>query len=73
MLFGLIRSQYAATGNAALHGLTAAVKALSQAEKRKTDTSEPQTAALLEHFKSKLDDIDRYIGAYREYCWTVNN
>ncbi|MCX4346703.1 MAG: polynucleotide kinase-phosphatase [Lachnospiraceae bacterium] len=70
---GLIRSQYAATGNAALHGLTAAVKALSQAEKRKTDTSEPQTAALLEHFKSKLDDIDRYIGAYREYCWTVNN
>ena len=28
-------------------------------------------AALLERYRTKQEDIRRYIGAYREYCWTV--
>ena len=29
--------------------------------------------ALLERYRTKLEDIQRYREAYREYCWTVNS
>ncbi len=77
---GLIRSQYAATGNAAFIGLSAAVQALGQTGERENfahiDSAftgqNINPAVLLTRFKTKREDIERYIQAYREYCWTVN-
>ena len=78
----LIRSQYAPTGNAAAGSLSAAVNALEMACKRQNNAFavDEQTSgqnvdlqAVLETFRTKQDDIDRYIKAYREYCWTVNS
>lgn len=79
---GLIRTQYAPTGNAGAGGLTAAVKALEKVCEREnfavefdkiTSGSNVDPKALLERFRSKKDDIERYIRAYREYCWTVKS
>lgn len=79
---GLIRTQYAPTGNAGINGLSASVKALERACRRKntayevdriTSGQNVNPAELLERYKSKLDDMEKYIKAYREYCWTVNS
>lgn len=79
---GLIHSQYAPTGNAGMGGLSAAVRALEMAcERDNNATAVDKTtsgqnvdpAALLERYRSKLNDMERYIKAYREYCWTVNS
>lgn len=79
---GLIRSQYAPTGNAGAGGLSAAVKALEKACRRQNRTFEVDKvtsgqnvdpAALLERYRTKQEDICRYIKAYREYCWTVKS
>ena len=79
---GLIRSQYAPTGNAGMAGLSAAVSALEKACERQNRSPEVDKvtsgqnvdpAALLERYKTKREDISRYIGAYRQYCWTVKN
>lgn len=78
---GLIHSQYAPTGNAGTGGLSAAVRALQSACGRQNKAVEvDQTtsgknvdpAMLLERYMTKQDDMERYIKAYREYCWTVN-
>ena len=77
---GLIRSQYAPTGNAGAGGLSAAVAALEKASARQNVAADfdkvisgenVDPKALLERFKSKKDDIEHYTKAYREYCWTV--
>lgn len=79
---GLIKTQYAPTGNAGICGLTAAVNALEKVCQRENTAVEfdkiisgsnvdPQ--ALLKRYKSKKDDMERYIKAYREYCWTVKS
>ena len=79
---GLIRSQYAATGNAGAGSLSAAVDALGKACQRrntafdvdsKTSGQNVDLAEVLERYRTKQDDIDRYIKAYREYCWTVKS
>ena len=79
---GLIRSQYAPTGNAGMNSLTEAVETLKRACERKNiafDVSEitsgqnvdPQS--ILARYQAKREDIERYIRAYREYCWTVKS
>ena len=79
---GLLRKQYAPVGRAGRDGLAAAVQALEQVCERPnrpfevgTDTSgqniDPQ--ALLAHFREKQQAIDRYVAAYREYCWQVRS
>lgn len=79
---GLIRSQYAPTGNAGTHSLSAAVEALEKAcmrvnREREVDSSvsgqNVDPAELLDRYKTKLTDMHSYVKAYREYCWTVNN
>ena len=79
---GLLRSQYAPTGNAGVGGLSAAVSALEKACGRQNRAVEvdPVTsgqnvdpAELLERFRTRKDDIQNYIKAYREYCWTVKS
>ena len=77
---GLIYSQYAPTGNAGIGSLSAVVKALEKACTRtnialnvggSTSGQNIDPAELLERYRSKQDAMERYITAYREYCWTV--
>ncbi|MDE7281265.1 MAG: polynucleotide kinase-phosphatase, partial [Ruminiclostridium sp.] len=79
---GLIRSQYAPTGNAGAAGLSAAVGALEKACERQNIASEVDKvtsgqnvdpAELLKRYKTRQEDISRYIKAYRQYCWTVKS
>ncbi len=79
---GLLRTQYAATGNSGRGSLNAVVNALEQACTRRNlffdvgDTTSGQNVdpkELLTRFKSKQEDIEKYIDAYREYCWTVKS
>lgn len=79
---GLIRSQYAPTGNAGAGSLSAAVSALEKACQRQNHAFEVDKLTsgqnvdlqeVLKAYQTKQDAIDRYIKAYREYCWTVNS
>ncbi len=79
---GLIHSQYAPTGNAAVNSLSAAVTALEKACQRQNNAFEVDKLtsgqnvdlqAVLKAYQTKQDDINRYINAYREYCWTVKS
>ncbi len=79
---GLIRTQYAPTGNAGVVGLTAAVSALEKTCKRKniafevgerTSGQNIDPNELLTYYQDKLHDMQNYIKAYREYCWTVKS
>ena len=79
---GLIRSQYAPTGYAGVQSLTAAAMALSKASERKniafevsesTSGQNVDVEQLLQRYKGKLDDMQNYVQAYREYCWTVKS
>lgn len=79
---GLIRSQYAPTGNAGKNSLSSAVKALEAACRRSNNAFEVDKTTsgqnvdlqeVLKAYRTKLEDIKRYISAYREYCWTVKS
>jgi protein phosphatase len=63
----LLRQQYATTGAAARAALPAAIAALSQAQEI------PEAASLLESYKQRGKAAERYVDAYRQYCWTVNS
>ncbi|RPD40561.1 polynucleotide kinase-phosphatase [Chitinophaga barathri] len=60
----LIETQYASTGAAATHALSAAVQALRQNE---------AAAPLLEKYSLKHQQATQFIDAYRQYCWPVNS
>ena len=79
---GLLRAQYAATGNSGRGSLNAVVDALEKVCTRRNlffDVDETVSGQnvdpreLLTRFKAKREDIDKYIDAYREYCWTVKS
>ncbi len=79
---GLIRSQYAPTGNAGKNSLSSAVKALEAACRRSNNAFEVDKTTsgqnvdlqeVLKAYRTKQEDIKRYISAYREYCWTVKS
>lgn len=61
----LLRHQYAAVGSAARASLAEAVAALEQAAAR------GQGADLLERYRSRAEATERYVDAYRRYCWDV--
>ncbi len=76
----LLRRQYAPTGNAGRASLAAAVEVLRAACGRSNCSRDVSAAtsgqnvdphALLERYLKKQEDMERYIAAYREYCWTV--
>ncbi len=74
----LLRTQYAPTGAAGIHGLLAAVKVLEDTCNRSdilADGGEKSVSPveLLNRYRAKLDDILKYRDAYREYCWTVES
>jgi protein phosphatase len=80
----LLQTQYAALGSAATASVVQAVSALETAVARddivrdfphkEGSSSRPADPhALLERMRQRQGYIDRYIKAYREYCWTVDS
>ena len=63
----LLRTQYIPTGASGRASLAAAVRNLEQASEREDDID-----GLLEQFRSRQRRVERYIDAYRRYCWPVN-
>jgi protein phosphatase len=61
----LLRTQYAAVGSAARAALREAVAALEPARQGEGPDS------LLDRYRERLDAAERYVEAYRRYCWPV--
>ena len=64
----LLKEQYAPVGVAAQQGLTAATAVLEQTASRGVDVG-----SLLDRFGKKKPLPSKYIQAYEQYCWTVND
>jgi len=62
----LLRTQYAAVGSAARHGLASAVRALETSA-----TRNGATAALLDAHRDRAAAAAQFTQAYRQYCWPV--
>ncbi|MGC1308241.1 MAG: polynucleotide kinase-phosphatase [Phormidesmis sp.] len=63
---GLIEQQYAPVGAAAKQGLSAAIACLQQAQERNGNVPE-----LLDHYQQRSELAQKYVTAYRRYCWPV--
>jgi len=68
--FELVRDQYAAVGAASRHALSHAVAALEQAHQ---NSSVAGIGALLDRFRSRAAMSDKFVKAYRPYCWSVQS
>jgi polynucleotide kinase-phosphatase len=64
----LLRGQYAAVGAASRAALSAVVSTLVQANERGADVG-----GLLETYAARAEIVDRYVDAYRRYCWPVES
>lgn len=64
----LLRDQYAAVGAAAAAGLAETVSTLEAADGNGIDV-----APLLERFRQRAIDADRFVDAYRRYCWPIQS
>src|SRR5438132_5737439 len=64
----LLRQQYAAVGSAAKASLTAVVSALEHLVSKNADA-----LPLLEFNRHRLEAANRYVDAYRHYCWPVHS
>ncbi|HLH02151.1 MAG TPA: polynucleotide kinase-phosphatase [Bryobacteraceae bacterium] len=64
----LLREQYAPAGAAARASLPYAVAALTSAA-----YSNPELGPLLERYKEREELAQKYVDAYRRYCWPVNS
>lgn len=64
----LLRTQYAPVGASAKVNLTAGESWLSQAAARTSDTEVEQLATA---WAARREAADKYVEAYRQYCWTV--
>lgn len=64
----LVKSQYAAVGAAGRAGLPSTVSALERAISTGVDL-----ARLKDDFVQRLEDLDRYVDAYGNYCWPIES
>lgn len=69
----LLQEQYAAVGAAARAALPTALDALAQAAARSNDGADGGAAALLARYQTRLVDAERFVAAYRRYCWPVHS
>ncbi len=74
----LLRSQYAAVGAAGRAALPKAVDALQQAADRLSteapsgnSTYSSDVAEILQRFQNRGKAIEKFVAAYRQYCWPV--
>lgn len=63
----LLKQQYAPVGVSAKKGLSTVVDVLQQTQNRDIDLGN-----LLSRYQQKAELPDKYIKAYRQYCWSVN-
>jgi protein phosphatase len=64
----LLQKQYAPVGNSGIHALKAENETVSKAMLRV-----PGLEGLLANTAARLDAVERYTRAYREYCWPVSS
>ena len=69
----LLRSQYAAVGSAGRASLPAATDVLQQAAERLDGDNRTSAEEALTRFGDKEHSIDKFIAAYRQYCWPVSS
>ncbi len=69
----LLRSQYAAVGAAGRSALPRVAELLEQASLRLHGEAHDQASATQEKFCSSQTNIERFVAAYRQYCWPVNS
>lgn len=78
----LLKRQYAPVGRAGRNGLHAVIDALEKTCDRENiafDVTESASGQnidpkeLLEKFRNKEEALEKYVDAYREYCWRVND
>ncbi len=67
----LLRTQYAAVGSAGSAALPRAVGALAEAAARLAGDERAKLAEVEAKYRLRSDNIDRFVAAYRHYCWTV--
>lgn len=68
----LLRSQYAAVGAAGNASLPHVVTMLDQAAQRLNGDAHEQIGLIQSQFISRQASIEKFVTAYRQYCWTVN-
>jgi protein phosphatase len=64
----LVRQQYAAVGAASRASLSDTVELL-----KKTASHNPEANILLARFENRLSAAEKYVAAYRRYCWQVDS
>jgi protein phosphatase len=69
----LLRAQYAAVGAAGRASLPRAVAALEQAAGRLSNGDKAQLEAIKDEYHRRAENVDRFIAAYRQYCWPVSS
>jgi protein phosphatase len=67
----LLRTQYAAVGAAGSASLSRSVMALEEARLRLAGEQQAKLAEIESRFRRREQDIDRFVAAYRQYCWPV--
>ena len=67
----LLRTQYAAVGAAGSASLPRAVMALDAAATRLAGEEKEKLVEIEARFRLREQDIDRFVVAYRQYCWSV--
>ena len=69
----LLRTQYAAVGSAGTAALAASVGALEQTAMRLEGDSASALRAVRERMDAHRQNMDRFVTAYRQYCWPVES
>ena len=69
----LLRTQYAAVGAAGSASLPRAARALEETRARLDGEDRVKIAEVEARFRLREQDIDRFVTAYRQYCWTVDS
>lgn len=69
----LLKHQYAAVGAAGRAALPAVVASLTRAVQRLTGEQQTRIGESHDRFAQKATAIDRFVAAYRHYCWPVTS
>jgi protein phosphatase len=69
----LLRFQYAAVGAAGSAALPSVVSALEQAAQRLNGEARDKIAETAKQFSGRRTNIERFVAAYRHYCWPTNS
>ncbi len=69
----LLKTQYAAVGSASRPAVAASIAALEQAAERYAALGNDDLKATLDRQRARLTRVNKYVDAYRGYCWPVQS